>query len=159
VTTLRPATPADQAPVRALLANAGLPVEGLDDFFPDGYVVAEVEDRIVGTTGIETHEDDGLLRSAVVAPEWQGQGIGRLLAEERLSWARRRGLRAIYLLTTTAAGYFPRMGFSPIGRADVPAGVRASREFASTCPSGAAVMRLAFSPQPPLSTIRKVTFP
>jgi len=142
VTTLRPATSSDQAPVRALLANAGLPVEGLEDFFPEGYVVAEVDGRIVGATGIETHEKDGLLRSAAVTPEWQGHGIGRLLAEERLSWARRQGLRAIYLLTTTAAAYFPRMGFIPIGREDVPAGVRASSEFASTCPSSAAVMRL-----------------
>lgn len=142
MTTLRPATPADQAAVRALLADAGLPVEGLEDFFPDGYVVAEVEGRVVGATGIESHEENGLLRSAVVAPEWQGRGIGRLLAEERLSWARRRGLRAMYLLTTTAAGYFPRLGFIPIGRDEVPAGVQASSEFAATCPSSAAVMRL-----------------
>jgi amino-acid N-acetyltransferase len=141
VTSLRPATPADLAPVRALLSSAGLPVEGLEEFFPAGYVVAEVEGRLVGATGIETHEEDGLLRSAVVAPEWQGHGIGRLLAEERLAWAGRRGLRAIYLLTTTAAGYFPRMGFIPIGREEVPVGVRASSEFASTCPSSA-VMRL-----------------
>jgi amino-acid N-acetyltransferase len=157
MTTLRPARQADQGPVRELLVNAALPVDGLDDFFPDGYVVAEVEGRVVGATGLETHGDNGLLRSAVVAPEWQGHGIGRLLTEERLSWAGRRGLRAVYLLTTTAAGYFPRVGFLPIGREDVPAGVRASREFASTCPSSAAVMRLILDPRSHFPPSRKVT--
>jgi amino-acid N-acetyltransferase len=141
MTTLRPAVAEDQAAVRALLASAELPVEGLEDFFPEGYAVAEVEGRIIGATGIETHGDDGLLRSAVVAPEWRGRGIGGLLAGERLSWAHRRGLRAVYLLTTTAAGYFPRLGFDPVAREDVPAGVQASSEFASTCPSSAAVLR------------------
>jgi amino-acid N-acetyltransferase len=157
VTTLRPATQADQGPVRELLTNAALPLEGLEDFFPDGYVVAEVEGRVVGATGIEIHDENGLLRSAIVAPEWQGRGIGRRLTEERLSWAGRRGLRAVYLLTTTAAGYFPRVGFLPIGRDEVPAGIRTSREFASTCPSTAAVMRLILDPRSPLSRSRKVT--
>ncbi len=146
MTTLRPATQADQGPVRELLATAGLPVEGLEDFFPAGYAVAEVDGRVVAATGIEIHGEDGLLRSAIVAPEWQGKGIGRLLAEERLSWASRHALRAVYLLTTTAAGYFPRVGFRPIRREDVPAGIQTSREFTSTCPSSAAVMRLILDP-------------
>jgi len=158
MTTLRPAAPEDQPAVRALLARAELPEDGLEDFFPDGYAVAEVDGRIIGATGIETYGDDGLLRSAVVAPEWRGRGIGRLLAEERLSWARRRGFRAVYLLTTTAEGYFPRLGFVAIGREEVPSGVQASREFSAACPSSAAAMRLLFTPQPPLPSTWKVMF-
>ena len=153
MTALRPAAEADLEPVRALLAAADLPIEGLEDFFPAGYAVAEVDGRVVAATGIEIHGADGLLRSAIVAPEWQGRGIGRRLAEERLSWAARHALRAVYLLTTTAAGYFPRVGFRPIGRDDVPAEIQTSREFASTCPSTATVMRLILDPSfsPPYS--------
>ena len=146
MTTLRPATAEDHPAVRALLESAELPVDGLEDFFPGGYAVAEAEGRIIGATGIETHGGDGLLRSAVVAPEWRGHGIGRLLAEERLSWARRRGFRAVYLLTTTAVGYFPRLGFVAVERDEVPPGVQASREFSTACPSSAAAMRLLFTP-------------
>jgi hypothetical protein len=51
------------------------------------------------------------------------------------------------------------MGFIPIGREEVPVGVRASSEFASTCPSSAAVMRLILDPRFTLSSSRKVTSP
>ena len=48
---------------------------------------------------------------------------------------------SIYLLTTTAERYFPKFGFEPVARADVPATVQTSIEFTSACPSSATVMR------------------
>jgi amino-acid N-acetyltransferase len=48
---------------------------------------------------------------------------------------------AVYLLTNTAAEYFPRFGFERITRADVPPAVQASIEFTSLCPYTATVMR------------------
>ena len=49
---------------------------------------------------------------------------------------------ARHLLTNTAAGYFPRLGFAPVARDEVPAEVRGSLQFASVCPSTAAVLAL-----------------
>ena len=92
---------------------------------------------------MERHGDSGLLRSVAVDVEWRGRGIAERLIEDRIAWARRTGIRDLYLLTTTAASYFPRFGFTPVDRADVADGIKASSEFADVCPSSATVMKLS----------------
>jgi protein-tyrosine-phosphatase/N-acetylglutamate synthase-like GNAT family acetyltransferase len=132
----------DRAEIDALLARVDLPVEGVEDQFPGAFVVARRGGRIVGVAALEQHGGDGLLRSVAVDPEERGTGLGICLTAERLAFARQAGLGAIYLLTTTAAGYYPRFGFATIDRASAPAAIAASREFASVCPSSATCMIL-----------------
>ena len=139
---IRPAQPHDLAAVEALLRRADLPPDGLDHQFGHAYAVAEAEGRIVGVAGIEVYGEAGLLRSVAVEPEWRGRGVGEALARERLAWAEARGLEKVYLLTSTAAGYFPRLGFAPVARDEVPEAVRGSLQFSSVCPASAAVMVL-----------------
>jgi N-acetylglutamate synthase-like GNAT family acetyltransferase len=138
---IRTATEADLAPVYHLLEKASLPTEGLEEQFGPGYVVALEGDRIVGAAGIERYGRSGLLRSVVTAPEVRGRGIAEALTRNRLDWAATEGLDMVYLLTTTAAGYFPKLGFEPVDRSEVPAEVQASREFGSICPASAVAMR------------------
>jgi SAM-dependent methyltransferase len=68
--------------------------------------------------------------------------VGESLVLNRLAWSLSEGLQDLYLLTTTAADYFRRFGFEVIERAEVPAAVQQSCEFASICPSTATVMRV-----------------
>jgi amino-acid N-acetyltransferase len=145
--TIRTARADDLSAVRALLTDAHLPLDGIDEQFGDGYAVAESAGQVIGAEGIETYEDAGLLRSAVVHDSWRGRGIGDALTRDRLDWARSRGLREVYLLTTTAADYFPRHGFSRVDRTSAPAAVRRSREFAEACPDTAVTMRLVLQSQ------------
>jgi len=137
---IRPARAADHDEVEALLRRAELPPDGLDEQFGDAYAVAEAEGRIVGAAGMEVHGDAGLLRSVAVDAAWRGRGLGEALTRERLAWAEARGLADVYLLTNTAAGYFPRLGFTSVARERVPEAVRGSLQFSSICPSSAAVM-------------------
>ena len=65
--------------------------------------------------------------------------------EAALAEAAAAGTRDIYLLTTTAGGYFPRFGFTVVSRADVPASVQASVEFTTACPNTATVMHARLS--------------
>ena len=139
---VRAATPGDLGAVEAALRDSELPLEGLRDQFGDGYAVAEADGAIIGVEGIEVHGGDGLLRSAAVVADWQGRGVGDALTRDRIEWARRRGLRSLYLLTTTAGDYFPRFGFVPVDRDTAPDAVRASREFADACPATALFMTL-----------------
>src|SRR5690606_36389759 len=132
----------DRAGVEALLAAAGLPLDGLADQFPASYAVAEAGGGLAGAAGVERHGDDGLLRSVVVSPEWRGCGLGERLVRDRLAWAAAQGLRTVYLLTTTAPAYFSRLGFLAAQRVHVPAAVQASREFASVCPASAVLLAL-----------------
>ena len=142
---IRAASREDLEAVRRLVAEAALPQEGLEDQFGHAYAVAIESGRLVGAAGVERYGGYGLLRSVVTVADRRGGGIGEALVQDRLAWAERAGLESIYLLTTTAAGYFPRLGFTAVERAAVPAEIRASGEFSSVCPSSAVVMHRALS--------------
>jgi amino-acid N-acetyltransferase len=142
---IRPAEASDLATVEALLRAASLPLAGVQDFFPAHYAVATRAGEIVAAIGVETYGSHGLLRSAVVADAARGTGVGSQVTHERLAWSRSRGLQDVYLLTTTAAPFFEKLGFVVVSRAEVPAEVQHAPEFASICPSSAVVMRLKFS--------------
>ena len=138
---IRTARSDDLQTVESLLEAASLPVEGVGDFFPDNYAVAERDGEIIGAIGIERYGDSGLLRSAVVAENARGTGVGVEMVQERLEWSRGKNMRDVFLLTTTAPLFFEKLGFTRIDRVDVPAEMQQAAEFASICPSTAIVMR------------------
>lgn len=137
--TLRAARSDELPAVEALLVENNLPVLGVADDFGD-FIVAEHEGRIIGVTGLERCGDDGLLRSAVVASDWRGKGVGAALVERVIETAEDSGVRGLYLLTTTAERYFPAFGFTAVPRESVPAGIRGTSEFTTACPASAVVM-------------------
>jgi amino-acid N-acetyltransferase len=130
----------DLPAIRRLLESQHLPLDGIDDHVGT-MVVAKSGSDVVGAAAVELYADGALLRSVVVNPVVQGQGLGRRLSEAALSIAKDRGTRTAFLLTTTAENFFPKLGFEPIVRDDVPASVQASVEFQSACPASAVVMR------------------
>jgi len=126
--------------VLQLLAQHNLPLDGLRDHLATT-LVARRADRLVGSAALEVYADGALLRSVAVAPEMQGQGVGRSLTEAAIALGESLHAPAIYLLTTTAEGYFPKLGFERTDRDTVPESVKASVEFKSACPASAVVMR------------------
>jgi amino-acid N-acetyltransferase len=136
------AAPHDFEAIAQLLRDNTLPIDGLREHLATT-LVARDGASIVGSAALEIYEDGALLRSVAVAPAKHHAGLGRALTEAAVDLARRRGIAALYLLTTTAERYFPRFGFERIERTDVPAGVRQSVEFTSACPASAIVMRKA----------------
>jgi amino-acid N-acetyltransferase len=136
---IRRARPGDLGQVLALLEAADLPAGGVAESFTR-FSVGEAEGRIVAAVGLERHGSSALLRSLVVEPGWRGRGAGNALVEDVLRRAQRDGLGSVYLLTTTAAEYFPRFGFRSLSRDEVPDEVRQSDEFAWFCPASAVVM-------------------
>ena len=82
----------------------------------------------------------------MVRPGDQGTGIGAALVRAVLDRARNDEVWEVYLLTTTAERWFPRFGFTPVARTEVPEAVRASVEFREACPASATVMRLQIRP-------------
>jgi arsenate reductase len=133
---VEPATPADLGPVRALLERLHLPAA--DVGAPgQAFLVARADGGLVGCVGLEACGEDVLLRSLAVEPRRQGGGVARALAGEALAEAGRRGARAVYLLTTTAEGFFARHGFTRLERGAVPPAVAATLEFRALCPASA----------------------
>lgn len=141
---LRVATDTDLPAIERLLASSGLPITGVAEALR-GFVVAESEPdkRIVGVVGLELCCDEyALLRSTAVDPEWRGTGLGRRLVTHVIAEAESRGIKALYLLTTTAERYFPTFGFVKTERDIVPAEIKRSVEFREACPASATVMSL-----------------
>jgi amino-acid N-acetyltransferase len=136
---VRTAVATDLAQVERLLDASDLPTDGVRDNFSN-FIVADDQSTIAGAIGFEKYGSAALLRSAVVAPDYRGSGLGRRLVEQLLKQAEAVGVVEIYLLTTTAEEYFPRFGFTHTTRAAVPDAVRTSVEFRGACPDTAAVM-------------------
>ena len=136
---IRGARPEDREAVERLLDRAGLPIAEVDRWLAD-YRVAEARDGVVGVAGVENHGSDGVLRSVAVAEPWRGLGLGHRLVAAALDRARELGLRRLWLLTTTAADYFPRHGFRRTSRDEAPEEIRESVEFREACPASAVAM-------------------
>jgi amino-acid N-acetyltransferase len=135
------AAEADWPSMVDLLTRSKLPVEGLAPH-RDTALVAREPGRIIGCAALELYGNDALLRSVAVEPSFKGSGVGTGLTVAALELARRHHVRRVYLLTETAAEFFPRFGFAPVQRGAVPAAVRQSVEFTRLCPESAAVMLL-----------------
>lgn len=141
VPSLRRARAADLDAVEALLRDEGLPLDGVAQALT-GFVVAEVDGTLAGVAGLEVHGSDGVLRSVAVVPGLRGRGLGARLTGRVLRQARDAGLRRVYLLTTTAEGWFPRLGFRVIPREEASPEARRSIEFREACPASAVAMVL-----------------
>ncbi len=139
--TISAAAPPDLPAVFDLLERTKLPSAGLRDHV-GSTLVAREGGRIVGTAALELYGQAALLRSVAVAAERRGQGLGEALTRAALELARQRGVGTVYLLTDTAAAFFPRFGFRPIPRPEVNAAVLGSAEFTTACPATALVMVL-----------------
>ncbi|MDZ7631229.1 MAG: GNAT family N-acetyltransferase [Gemmatimonadaceae bacterium] len=147
--TIRPATGEDLAPVSALLEQAQLAPNGIDTQFGPQFAVAidACSGAVIGAAGVERYVDAngsvGLFRSAVVDDRWRGRGVGAALTRNRMAWAESERLEALYLLTETAADYWPRFGFERTSREAAPDAIMASHEWRHGCPASAVAMRAA----------------
>ncbi len=138
---IEPAAPDDATAIARLLEQSGLPLAGLGEHLAAA-LVARRAGALVGCVALELYGDQALLRSLAVAPELRGQGLGQRLAKAALAEARGRGVRTAFLLTETAADFFPRLGFRPVARADLPQALHASAELRGACPEGALAMAI-----------------
>ncbi len=135
-----PAAPGDLPAVRRLLASSGLPA---DDVTEDGlgdFLVLRSGDGIVACVGLEIAGEAALLRSLAVRDDRRGEGLGVRLTAAAEALAAARGVRRLWLLTTTAAGFFGGLGYAVADRDHAPAAIRSTAQFRDLCPSSAVCM-------------------
>jgi len=138
---LREATMRDMDLIILLLSSHGLHTEDLSGKASSLFVL-ESDGAVIGSGGVEVFGDVGLLRSVAVIKSLQGEGHGGLICREIFERMRTRGVTELYLLTTTAPGFFERMGFTRIDRSDAPAEIQNTTEFSGLCPQSAVCMRM-----------------
>lgn len=138
---IRAAQESDLPSIRSLLESASLPTAGIENHLAT-FFVAELNTSVIGAMGMERYDGTSLLRSAVVATEHQGLGVGASLYEAVLSKARMFGIPRLLLFTTTAESYFSARGFRRVDASTIAGPVTSSVEFQGACPSTATCMVL-----------------
>ena len=144
--TAQPAQPFDYPAVVRLLADAALPHDDLTPEHLRHFLVLRDGDGIAGVVGMEVADDAGLLRSLAVPRARRGGGLASRLVDALEAHARDAGIRTLYLLTTTAEGFFARRGYASADRAAVPTAIAETPEFRGICPASAACMAKALVP-------------
>ncbi len=127
-TTFRTAIATDKQRLVELIESAGLPAEHIDEFI-DGFLVAEVDERIQACGGLEVYDDTGILRSFVVEPNLQRSGLGREIANRQLVAAKQAGLVELYLFTVDSWPFWEKLGFKGISFSEWPPPARRSWQY------------------------------
>lgn len=143
VTSISSAKKSNLSQILALLQLVNLPIEGVAEHLNDFFIIREanrIAGNILGCVGLEIYGGSALLRSVAVRPEYQGEGYGKDLTDRAIQYARKKGVKALFLLTDTAENYFTRAGFVKVERDEVPPEVKQSVEFTSLCPLSSACM-------------------
>jgi len=138
---VRGAREEDFPAVIRLLERAKLPLAGVREHW-DHFLVADSSGQLLGAVGLEIHGRSGLLRSLVVDENFRSKGVGRALVASLNPLIRATGLDGLFLLTTTAADFFARLGFARITREQLPASLNASEELRGACPASAVAMAI-----------------
>ena len=141
MTTIREARDDDYPVVATLLTDAGLPLEDVREHFGN-FLIAERDGTIAGAVGLEQYGTEGLFRSLVVHPGSRKDGTGTKLTSAMISKAQAMGIHRLFLLTTSAAEFFARRGFTVIERCSVKGDVSASHQFTSCCCNSAVTMMM-----------------
>jgi len=134
----------DLAEILNLLSEVQLPHDGVAENVANFFLARDASARLVATIGFERHGNTALLRSAAVAPQYQGCGIGSQLTRHLLERATSEGVERVVLLTTTASGFFARhFGFCETPRTAFANELAASSEWNLPRCSSAVCMSLS----------------
>lgn len=123
-----------------LLEQCALPVADISPVSPVQFLGARSGSTLAAVVGLELYPPVGLLRSLAVAPSVRGRGIGRALVTSAESFAAARGVRTLFLLTTTAEPFFRALGYRPVSRSAAPAAIQATSQFTDLCPASSSLL-------------------
>jgi arsenate reductase len=126
--------------LRQALHAAGLPTDDLTDAGRTFFAYRTSAGQDVGFGGYEAQGGDALLRSIVVLPEARERAIGRNLVALLQRCAFDAGARRAWVLTSSAAPFFEKLGFKPADRESAPAPILATRQARQLCPSDATLL-------------------
>jgi amino-acid N-acetyltransferase len=96
--------------------------------------------RLVGLGGLEIYGNQALLRSIAVAKEFQDKKAGRFICNWLEKWAAENHLSELYLLTTTASGFFAHLDYRVIRRDIFPEPLKQTSQFSELCPASSVCM-------------------
>lgn len=78
--------------------------------------VAEHEGRVIGFSMADREES--MIWALFLLPDWEGQGVGRMLLDQAVGWLCAEGAEHIWLTTepgSRAEGFYAHMGWARVG--------------------------------------------
>ncbi len=129
----------DLSSIKELLRSVNLVIEDIEENLTDFKVLVS-DQTLIGCIGLEVFGSMALLRSLAVQPNHQKKGYGLKLLNEIEEHASNLGLERLYLLTTTAEGFFKKNGYVIADRNTAPSEIAGTREFSDLCPASAIFM-------------------
>jgi N-acetylglutamate synthase-like GNAT family acetyltransferase len=130
----------DRTAILPLLERCQLPTADIETSKSSVFFGYYQDSILIAVVGLELYPPVGLLRSLAVAPEHRHRGIGRTLVGCGEDYGQSRNLQSLYLLTTTAAEFFTKLGYASVDRAKAPASIQATAQFSQLCPAASTLM-------------------
>lgn len=127
--------------IEKILQKENLPYQDVNAENIEFYMAFSDAD-FVGIVGLEKFSDVALLRSMVVFDKFRNKGYGSKIVNQILEEATAKGIREIFILTTTAKDFFQYLRFEVIERENVPNDIKSTTEFISLCPASATCMHI-----------------
>lgn len=139
---MKPAALSSLDEIQPLLKASGLQIADLSAA-PALFFGIHVAGELVACIGLELYDSVALLRSLAVSPAFRGRGLARELVVFAEDLAFSRGVRTLFLLTTSAEAFFTALGYRPAAREEAPAAIRATAQFSGLCPAASAFLSRA----------------
>ncbi|TGN38331.1 arsenic resistance N-acetyltransferase ArsN2 [Marinobacter confluentis] len=124
-----------------LLKRSGLPTSDINQPGSIYFFGCHQSGRLIGSVGIEICDTVAMLRSLATHEDVRKSGFGQALVKHAELNASLMEIEALYLLTTTAADFFSRLGYQHLCRQHAPAAIRETNQFSDLCPSTSSFMR------------------
>lgn len=141
----RLATAEDLADIQQILESYQLPTDDCHEHL-NNFILLQYQENIMGIGGLEIYEHNALIRSVAVTHAYTGKGLGKKIYRLLENQAKKKGVKALYLLTETATDFFLQLGFLSIDRSEAPAAISKTKQFLELCPSSAQLMRKKLLP-------------
>lgn len=123
-----------------LLKQNNLPYQDIKTENKD-FFLAYDNSIFVGIVGLEKFDNIALLRSMVVKEDIRNKGYGKQICSKLIEYTKTKGIKELYVLTTTAKDFFEKIGFSTIERNSAPDAIKNTTEFLGLCPSSAICLK------------------
>jgi len=128
------------AELSRLLVSCELPTTDLTGECSTQFYTSRSAHELLGVVGLELYGDAALLRSLAVTTSARGRGLGAALVHYAERAASTLNARSLYLLTTSAEGFFVGLGYRNLDRHSAPKSIASTPQFSSLCPSSSAFM-------------------
>lgn len=122
--------------VKKLLQLSDLPYSDLDQV-PVHFFGVKENDQLIAIAALEMYGLNAVLRSVAVHHAHQNLGYGKQMVRFLENKAIEKGIKNLFLLTSTAADFFKKLAYLPQQRDLCPPDIQSSAQFREICPLSA----------------------